>query len=808
MKLIKTIKSLFPGIMVLIMTSTVYANDTNMQLEEKSLVGVDRYETAIKVSQDGWQSSQDAIVVNSSAIVDALSVTPLANLKNAPILLTQQDTLNKDTKKELERLNVKNVYIIGTDDVVSEKVNQDIKSMGISTERLGGVDRYETALKIVEKMDSIKDVSQIAVVNGMNGLADAVSIASVAAANNMAIIPISPYNGTEAFDEFIKSENINKSYIIGTEDVVPSNIENRVPNPERIGGVDRNETNAKVISKFYTEKQLNNLYVAKDGMKKQDELVDALSVGVLAAKKNAPVTIVGNNLSKSQVELFKSKSSDIITQVGNEGNENAFNQLKEILSQNTNKVMYVDNADVVNVRSGPSVNYSKIGEVKKGQAIEVIEMLDNGWTKIVFNGKEAYMSGSYLSDKKPDGGSGTVQIKYVIAESGLNVRKGPSTEDEIIGKLPYGSAVEVVQITSTGWAKIKYNSEYAYAYVSNNYLSDTPVDTGEQTPLPKPNPTPNYVDAPQDSRIIDSSQNQYQNEIKVNPVYNSGLKSLSVESNSAFGVEYSAFYNNKWQSSYNGGVVGDGSNNIQGIRINLKNAPQNYHVFYRVKDDRGWQAWVKDNKIAGEIGTLNNIKEIQVRIVVSSDADSMVKPTIAVDIGHNVPRPLLLYGAVNGIYDEDYLTKVVGEKIIYKLRRLGYNVVDTLPRGHFTQSNELKQRSDVANLNEVDKMISIHFNSAGNTNKEMGTEVLYSNVNSQSKRLAENIVSNLANEFGFINRGARYRDNLYILNNTKAPSVIVEGMFITSKGDMDKFISYGSEAYEKMAQTIINGALK
>lgn len=788
---------------ILLMSPAAYANN----VEEKKLVGVDRYETAIKVSQDGWKSAENAIIVNSSAIVDALSVTPLANLKNAPILLTQQDYLNKDTKKELERLGVKNVYIIGTDDVVSDRVNQEVKSMGISTERLGGVDRYETALKIVKKMDSIKDISQIAIVNGMNGLADAVSIASVAATNNMAIVPISPENGTKAFDEFIQSENISKSYIIGTDDVVPTNIEKNIPNPERLGGIDRNETNAKVISKFYPQQQLNNLYVAKDGMKKQDELVDALSVGVLASKQNSPVAIVGNQLSEAQSKLFKDKNTPVLTQVGNEGNENSFNQLKELFSKNTNKIMYVTNEETVNVRSGPSINFEKVGQVKKGQAIEVIQMLDNGWAKIIFNGKEAYMSGSYLSDMKPDDNNNTVKIKYVTAEDGLRVRKGPSTGDEIIGKLPYGSSVEVVDITSTGWAKIKYNSTYAYAYVSNNYLSDTPVDTGDQKPLPDPKPTPNYVDAPQDSRITDSAQDEYQNTIKVKPVYNSGLKSLSIEKHSDFGIDYSAFYNNSWQRGSDGSAVGDGVSNIQGIRINLKNAPENYHVFYRVKDDRGWQAWVKDNKIAGEIGTVNSIKEIQVRVIVSSDTDSMVKPTIAVDIGHNVPRPMLR-GAINGAYDEDYLTKVVGEKIIYKLRNLGYNVVDTLPKGKFTQADELKQRSTVANLNEVDKLISIHFNSSDQTNNEMGSEVLYSNTNGQSKLLAENIANKLSNEFNFKNRGTVYRDNLYILTNTKAPSVIVEGMFITSKGDMDKFISYGSESYEKMAQSIIEGALK
>ncbi|WGX75935.1 cell wall-binding repeat-containing protein [Paraclostridium bifermentans] len=100
-----------------------------------------------------------------------------------------------------------------------------------------------------------------------------------------------------------------------------------------MGGIDRNETNAKVISKFYPQQQLNNLYVAKDGMKKQDELVDALSVGVLASKQNSPVAIVGNQLSEAQSKLFKDKKTPVLTQVGNEGNENSFNQLKELFSK-------------------------------------------------------------------------------------------------------------------------------------------------------------------------------------------------------------------------------------------------------------------------------------------------------------------------------------------------------------------------------------------------------------------------------------------------------------------------------------------
>ncbi len=51
-----------------------------------------------------------------------------------------------------------------------------------------------------------------------------------------------------------------------------------------MSGKDRNETNAKVIEKFYTDTNLSNLYVTKDGSKNENQLIDSLAVGVLAAK--------------------------------------------------------------------------------------------------------------------------------------------------------------------------------------------------------------------------------------------------------------------------------------------------------------------------------------------------------------------------------------------------------------------------------------------------------------------------------------------------------------------------------------------
>lgn len=118
----------------------------------KRFNGQNRYETAAKVCEEGWSEESDwAIVVNGDNFVDALSVAPLAKKQNAPILLTNSKVLNVYTSMQLNRLKVKNVYVIGGKGVISQNVEDGIKAKGIKVTRLGGKDRYDTALQIAKK---------------------------------------------------------------------------------------------------------------------------------------------------------------------------------------------------------------------------------------------------------------------------------------------------------------------------------------------------------------------------------------------------------------------------------------------------------------------------------------------------------------------------------------------------------------------------------------------------------------------------------------------------------------------------------
>lgn len=294
---------------------------------EQVLAGSNRHSTAVQVSQKGWSSAENVVLVNDSAIADALAATPLAEELNAPILLTGKNKLNSTTKSEIERLGAKNIYLIGGESVLSDNLSAEISGR---TYRISGSSREKTALAIAKKINELNPVKTIAVVNGTTGLADAVSIASVAAEKGMAIILSNPKSGISTSKDFINSTGIEKSYVIGGDKAVSDYVMSSLPGAERVSGSNRNDTNAKVIENFYPSNSLNNIYVAKNGSKNTGQLIDALAVGVLAAKNSSPVLIVSNSLSSIQRNVVGSKEIGIVTRVGGNGNESAFEEVKEL----------------------------------------------------------------------------------------------------------------------------------------------------------------------------------------------------------------------------------------------------------------------------------------------------------------------------------------------------------------------------------------------------------------------------------------------------------------------------------------------
>jgi len=217
----------------------------------KSLAGQNRYDTAVKVSSDGWTESDTVFLVNGKAIADALTATPLARLKSAPILLTEKDQLNDLTSREINRLKAKNIVIIGGNNSISKDLEDKLVASGKQVQRISGDDRKDTSKKIAEEVLKIKKVDTISLVNGYKGLADAISFSPVAGEKTIPII-LTDNKGLYSMPEDLKdTSKVSKSYIIGGFESVPRSVASNLSSPERVSGINRSDTNAQIIEKFY-----------------------------------------------------------------------------------------------------------------------------------------------------------------------------------------------------------------------------------------------------------------------------------------------------------------------------------------------------------------------------------------------------------------------------------------------------------------------------------------------------------------------------------------------------------------------------
>ncbi|MBU3110388.1 N-acetylmuramoyl-L-alanine amidase [Clostridium lacusfryxellense] len=162
-----------------------------------------------------------------------------------------------------------------------------------------------------------------------------------------------------------------------------------------------------------------------------------------------------------------------------------------------------------------------------------------------------------------------------------------------------------------------------------------------------------------------------------------------------------------------------------------------------------------------------------------------------IDIGHNCPPADMGYV---GIKNEDELNKEVGDIVMEKLKLLKHDVVKCTPRGDSNLSNSLYRRVTNANEENVDVYVSIHFNGG----RGKGTEVYA--ISKESKEIAKRVVIEIA-KLGYVNRGVKNGNFLYVLKNTKMPAILLEGGFVDSKEDMDRFNA------ENIANAIVNGLI-
>lgn len=120
---------------------------------------------------------------------------------------------------------------------------------------------------------------------------------------------------------------------------------------------------------------------------------------------------------------------------------------------------YATATTTVNVRSSDSEKADKLGKVTQGTRLQVQEVRINGWTKVVYQGKDGYIKSDYLQFSESVANQDV--IGTVTATTTVNIRAAASETAERLGQLPEGESLNLLAVEN-GWCKVVYNNQAAY----------------------------------------------------------------------------------------------------------------------------------------------------------------------------------------------------------------------------------------------------------------------------------------------------------------------------------------------------------
>lgn len=274
--------------------------------------GSNRFNTATSISKNNYSTANNVIVVNGRAPSDALAATALAKQLNAPILYTESDFLESNTKSEITRLNARNAYIIGGISSVSNTVYNEIRNTGniSNIERISGSNRANTALALAKKTMQYSKGKSAIIVDGKSEM-DCLAVSAISGEYANPLIYVVDGRLDSNSRNFVKN-NFSKVFTMSGDKNISSSIVNDLKSFSTVYqkyGNSSYDLSIKLSndSMFYTN--INNVYITAN-------TPDGIPGSVLAAKKGVPLILYDNSNKNAIVNYVNNKSIDNVFLLG------------------------------------------------------------------------------------------------------------------------------------------------------------------------------------------------------------------------------------------------------------------------------------------------------------------------------------------------------------------------------------------------------------------------------------------------------------------------------------------------------------
>lgn len=286
--------------------------------------GETRYATmAALLPRAPWKADRTVVLASGSNYPDALAAASLAGAYDAPIVLTEPNSLSVDAADMIEQLSPKVIYVVGGEAAVS-KAAVDTAAYyaadGCKVFRIAGDSRLETSHAIAERVRQKSTASDTLIVATGFNYADALSISPFAFVYKLPIF-LCGSNGLSADAiSYISGAGFKRAILVGGTAAVPERVKHQLTSAgissgsiTRLAGATRYETSAKIMSYAVNAgMNVSNVYLATG-----KNFPDALAAGPVAGKLRAPLLLVDPGIEYAHTVLANYRGSiNVATVVG------------------------------------------------------------------------------------------------------------------------------------------------------------------------------------------------------------------------------------------------------------------------------------------------------------------------------------------------------------------------------------------------------------------------------------------------------------------------------------------------------------
>ena len=283
------------------------------------LAGVDRVDTAVKISQNSFPTNGSAttvVLARGDIFPDALAGAPLAVSKVGPLLLANlvagATTVDARTVAEIQRVLTtgKTILVLGGPSAIPDSMVQQLTALGYQVPRqFAGADRFQTAVLIAQT--GLNNPANLFLASGVN-FPDALS-AGPAAAKLQGAILLTNANVMPAFtSEYLTTRAGATIFALGG----PAASTGAAPAANQIVGADRYGTAVGVAQRFFPNP-------TAIGVASGEAFPDGLTGGAHIGKIGGPLLLTAQASLPGNVQTYLQSVKATVNQLFIYGGEAA-----------------------------------------------------------------------------------------------------------------------------------------------------------------------------------------------------------------------------------------------------------------------------------------------------------------------------------------------------------------------------------------------------------------------------------------------------------------------------------------------------